>query len=606
MPRVLCDMDNLVDLRLGRNGITSLMRGETIQTTLDNGQVITMVVETFVLMSALRKLTVAMNELSDLPPDIWDVKLDHLNLRNNEIEVRHAAPFPLRLSSVPPKSDAMCWRVQGELPVEIVKLKETLVELYLDENALTALPPCLTDFPLLTRLTVNGNKLTMLPKMPPQLEELLAAGNDLDFLPDGLYQPKRREENHTKLSILDVRGNSRLAYPPPSYLLRGEEIGEYLEKLADPDISINPVTGLRVVEESRNHVELDSYGNEIKASSHVDESKMSSKEERLRRTFAAIDEDDSGVIERKEFRRLMKRLAPQMDKEEVDTVFDEIDTDGGGDLDFEEFSGWWDSDIGKAFRQEQRDVRGAHARLCTSCLVHTPSFRLTRGVWTHPWDLLQTTVYRKSPSSDSRTLPANLVSVFAEAEEAAAEEEANGDTPADGAASPAGADIPGSPGSPWTPDRVAQWVANGGDINAAPANILEAAGIDVPHYREYGKIDSTLLAAAKQEKTAPLKYQEKRALIKAQRKLEAEQAQARAEAEARGYVAADGATQRSVAKNGALRHDIPLSGLDSEDVSEMKTPEEIAAELEVGHQRTLSTRTFRMCKPFLKLARMIA
>ena len=117
MPRVLCDMDNLVDLRLGRNGITSLMRGETIQTTLDNGQVITMVVETFVLMSALRKLTVAMNELSDLPPDIWDVKLDHLNLRNNEIEVRHTAPFPLLLSRVPPKSDAMCWRVcRGSCP----------------------------------------------------------------------------------------------------------------------------------------------------------------------------------------------------------------------------------------------------------------------------------------------------------------------------------------------------------------------------------------------------------------------------------------------------------------------------------------------------------
>ena len=48
-----------------------------------------------------------------------------------------------------------------------------------DENALTALPPCLTDFPLLTRLTVNGNKLTMLPKMPPQLEELLAASERL-------------------------------------------------------------------------------------------------------------------------------------------------------------------------------------------------------------------------------------------------------------------------------------------------------------------------------------------------------------------------------------------------------------------------------------------
>ena len=33
----------------------------------------------------------------------------------------------------------MLARVQGELPVEIVKLKETLVELYLDENALTQL-----------------------------------------------------------------------------------------------------------------------------------------------------------------------------------------------------------------------------------------------------------------------------------------------------------------------------------------------------------------------------------------------------------------------------------------------------------------------------------
>ncbi len=98
MPRVLCDMDRLVDvrmkfhqhtnrfvqpslpltllrnsrgqLRLGRNGITSLMRGETIQTHLDNGQVITMVVETFKLMTDLKKLTVAMNELTELPPDV--------------------------------------------------------------------------------------------------------------------------------------------------------------------------------------------------------------------------------------------------------------------------------------------------------------------------------------------------------------------------------------------------------------------------------------------------------------------------------------------------------------------------------------------------------
>lgn len=58
---------------------------------------------------------------------------------------------------------------------------------------------------------------------------------------------------------------------------------------------LDPVTGLRVVEASRNHVEVDSYGNEIKEESKVDKLKESTKEERLRRTFEAIDEDESGT-----------------------------------------------------------------------------------------------------------------------------------------------------------------------------------------------------------------------------------------------------------------------------------------------------------------------
>ena len=56
------------------------MRGETIQTHLDNGQVITMVVETFKLMTDLKKLTVAMNELTELPPDVGILRLSPLRL----------------------------------------------------------------------------------------------------------------------------------------------------------------------------------------------------------------------------------------------------------------------------------------------------------------------------------------------------------------------------------------------------------------------------------------------------------------------------------------------------------------------------------------------
>ena len=62
-----------------------------------------------------------------------------------------------------------------------------------------------------------------------------------------------------------------------------------------------------------------------------------------------------GVIERKEFRKLLKRLAPQMTREEADEVFNSIDVDGNGDLDFEEFSTWWESPGGRAFRDGQRD-----------------------------------------------------------------------------------------------------------------------------------------------------------------------------------------------------------------------------------------------------------
>ena len=54
-------------------------------------------------------------------------------------------------------------------------------------------------------------------------------------------QPNRREKGYKKLKVLDVRGNRQLNYPPPSYLLRADEIGEYLEKLKEASDTIAPV-----------------------------------------------------------------------------------------------------------------------------------------------------------------------------------------------------------------------------------------------------------------------------------------------------------------------------------------------------------------------------
>eukprot|EP01050_Picozoa_sp_SAG11_P035310 SAG11_NODE_12882_length_681_cov_1.039519_2_plen_135_part_00 len=114
--------------------------------------------------------------------DVWDVRLEHLNLRNN------------------------C--IAGELPEDVEKLTHSLQvscphgtsnrgcatacadhrrtfwqELYLDENELMHLPECLKDFTALTRLTVSSNSLKRLPPLPPQLLELQAKDNDLKWLP---------------------------------------------------------------------------------------------------------------------------------------------------------------------------------------------------------------------------------------------------------------------------------------------------------------------------------------------------------------------------------------------------------------------------------------
>ena len=61
-------------------------------------------------------------------------------------------------------------------------------------------------------------------------------------------------------------------------------------------------------------------------------------EDRLKRTFASIDEDGSGLIEWVEFIRLMRRMAPALPDAEVKAIFGRIDADRSGEIDFEEFS----------------------------------------------------------------------------------------------------------------------------------------------------------------------------------------------------------------------------------------------------------------------------
>jgi Ca2+-binding EF-hand superfamily protein len=60
-------------------------------------------------------------------------------------------------------------------------------------------------------------------------------------------------------------------------------------------------------------------------------------EKELRDAFAVFDTDGSGAIDRKELKRLMKKLGQALSEAELDAMMDEVDTNGDGEISFEEF-----------------------------------------------------------------------------------------------------------------------------------------------------------------------------------------------------------------------------------------------------------------------------
>ncbi len=60
-------------------------------------------------------------------------------------------------------------------------------------------------------------------------------------------------------------------------------------------------------------------------------------DDELREAFAVFDSDGSGAIDRKELKRLMKKLGQALTEGELDAMMDEVDTNGDGQISFEEF-----------------------------------------------------------------------------------------------------------------------------------------------------------------------------------------------------------------------------------------------------------------------------
>jgi Ca2+-binding EF-hand superfamily protein len=103
------------------------------------------------------------------------------------------------------------------------------------------------------------------------------------------------------------------------------------------------------------------------------------EEARLRRTFARVDEDGSGVIEMDEFRRLARTLCATMTEEQMRATFEQIDADGSGGIDLDEFRGWWYSEEGRELRGEEasyaaarEELKQRHAAACVGTICTGP------------------------------------------------------------------------------------------------------------------------------------------------------------------------------------------------------------------------------------------
>jgi Ca2+-binding EF-hand superfamily protein len=60
----------------------------------------------------------------------------------------------------------------------------------------------------------------------------------------------------------------------------------------------------------------------------------------LAQLFANIDIDGSGTLEREEIAEMTKELGNQLTQRELDLAMAEMDEDGSGGVDLEEFAAW--------------------------------------------------------------------------------------------------------------------------------------------------------------------------------------------------------------------------------------------------------------------------
>ena len=77
--------------------------------------------------------------------------------------------------------------------------------------------------------------------------------------------------------------------------------------------------------------------------------------EAIKDLFIETDDDGSGLLDRSEVKQLAVMLGQKLNSKELDMAMAEMDEDGSGEVDFDEFFAWWVSDKEDSALQTKAD-----------------------------------------------------------------------------------------------------------------------------------------------------------------------------------------------------------------------------------------------------------
>mmetsp|Transcript_6793 Transcript_6793/g.16324 ORF Transcript_6793/g.16324 Transcript_6793/m.16324 type:complete len:223 (+) Transcript_6793:156-824(+) len=125
----------------------------------------------------------------------------------------------------------------------------------------------------------------------------------------------------------------------------------------------------------------------------------------LRDAFAVFDTDGSGSIDKKELKRLMKKLGQALTEAEVDAMMEEVDSNGDGEISYEEFKSMM---VSKRPRE-----RAIHWSFCFVCLLGglVASFLRTARNDTNSFFVARAQSTPHSPESNGLLRPCFLCSI---------------------------------------------------------------------------------------------------------------------------------------------------------------------------------------------------